>query len=260
MQGELVTFRREIDENWLEGTNYLGEIGIFPRAYVVQLDDNRQIDETTGTSPDRPKTPKTFENVQPHGVSKSNSCGALHQSPASSQQTPNHVDNQLLACASSERSGFGTLFFRKITTGTSPDRPKTPKTFENVQPHGVSKSSSESRRLSGCSSMSLNKRFSSSAHANSVQKFYGEGVLTRGQNLLGKTQVTVILKLKESCIRHYRALYRYVPAKDDEIALEVDDIVFVVEKCDDGWFIECLGTVLRTGQFGTFPGNYVVRH
>ncbi|KHJ82447.1 SH3 domain protein, partial [Oesophagostomum dentatum] len=55
----------------------------------------------------------------------------------------------------------------------------------------------------------------------------------------------------------YRALYRYVPTKDDEVALEVDDIVFVVEKCDDGWFI---GTVLRTGQFGTFPGNYVIRH
>ncbi|KAK6035551.1 SH3 domain protein, partial [Cooperia oncophora] len=55
----------------------------------------------------------------------------------------------------------------------------------------------------------------------------------------------------------YRALYPYTPTKDDEVALEVNDIIFVVEKCDDGWFI---GTVLRTGQFGTFPGNYVERH
>ncbi|KAK5965957.1 hypothetical protein GCK32_010443, partial [Trichostrongylus colubriformis] len=55
----------------------------------------------------------------------------------------------------------------------------------------------------------------------------------------------------------YRALYPFTPTKEDEVALEVNDIIFVVEKCDDGWFI---GTVLRTGQFGTFPGNYVERH
>uniref|UniRef100_A0A1I7WMT9 SH3 domain-containing protein n=1 Tax=Heterorhabditis bacteriophora TaxID=37862 RepID=A0A1I7WMT9_HETBA len=55
----------------------------------------------------------------------------------------------------------------------------------------------------------------------------------------------------------YRAIYPYTPCKEDEIGLRVDDIVFVVEKCDDGWYI---GTLLRTGQFGTFPGNYVQRH
>ena len=32
------------------------------------------------------------------------------------------------------------------------------------------------------------------------------------------------------------------------------DIVYVMEKCDDGWFV---GTSQRTGIFGTFPGNYV---
>lgn len=65
--------------------------------------------------------------------------------------------------------------------------------------------------------------------------------------------------------------------KEDEVSLQVDDIIFVVEKCEDGWFIgqlpaknflpyipsrseDDLGTVLRTGQFGTFPGNYVERH
>ncbi|KAE9421484.1 hypothetical protein Angca_004772, partial [Angiostrongylus cantonensis] len=55
----------------------------------------------------------------------------------------------------------------------------------------------------------------------------------------------------------YRALYKFTPTKSDEVSLEVNDIIFVVEKCDDGWYI---GTVLRTGQFGTFPGNYVERH
>ncbi|VDL83565.1 unnamed protein product [Nippostrongylus brasiliensis] len=110
--GEMVTLRREIDENWLEGTNHLGEIGIFPRNYVRLIDD-------------RPE--------------------------------------------------------EKVSEAL----------------------------------------------------------------------------LKSSVSFSYRALFPYTPMKDDEVSLEVDDIIFVVEKCDDGWFI---GTVLRTGQFGTFPGNYVERH
>ena len=41
---------------------------------------------------------------------------------------------------------------------------------------------------------------------------------------------------------------------DDELELEEGDIVLVMEKCDDGWFV---GTSTRTHMFGTFPGNYV---
>ena len=51
--------------------------------------------------------------------------------------------------------------------------------------------------------------------------------------------------------------------------LHEGDIVYVMEKCDDGWFV---GTSQRTGEqeskppltelpgiFGTFPGNYVTQ-
>uniref|UniRef100_A0A8C2U4P5 Sorbin and SH3 domain containing 1 n=1 Tax=Coturnix japonica TaxID=93934 RepID=A0A8C2U4P5_COTJA len=51
-----------------------------------------------------------------------------------------------------------------------------------------------------------------------------------------------------------RALYSYTPQNDDELELRDGDIVDVMEKCDDGWFV---GTSRRTRQFGTFPGNYV---
>ncbi|CAJ0604143.1 unnamed protein product [Cylicocyclus nassatus] len=190
--GELVTFRREIDENWIEGTNYLGEIGIFPSAYVRQLDDNRQM-ENAITSPDRPKTPKILEKAEPYGVLKSNSCGALNQSTSTSYpQTSNHIDERLLPNASSEKA-------------LSDEHSRTSRQTRDTRP---------------------------------------EGFLCTADKIPRGSQT-------------YRALYRYVPTKDDEVALEIDDIVFVVEKCDDGWYI---GTVLRTGQFGTFPGNYVVRH
>lgn len=43
---------------------------------------------------------------------------------------------------------------------------------------------------------------------------------------------------------------------DDELELWEQDEVYVMEKCDDGWYV---GTSCRTGMFGTFPGNYVQR-
>jgi hypothetical protein len=52
----------------------------------------------------------------------------------------------------------------------------------------------------------------------------------------------------------YRAVYGYSPQNKDELELEQNDVVIVVDKCDDGWFV---GTCERTGKFGTFPGNFV---
>ncbi|XP_019522742.1 PREDICTED: sorbin and SH3 domain-containing protein 2 isoform X11 [Hipposideros armiger] len=43
---------------------------------------------------------------------------------------------------------------------------------------------------------------------------------------------------------------------EDELELRESDVIDVMEKCDDGWFV---GTSRRTKFFGTFPGNYVKR-
>ncbi|XP_075467085.1 sorbin and SH3 domain-containing protein 1 isoform X29 [Ascaphus truei] len=52
----------------------------------------------------------------------------------------------------------------------------------------------------------------------------------------------------------YQAVYSYMPQNEDELELREGDIVDIMEKCDDGWFV---GTSRRTKLFGTFPGNYV---
>ncbi|XP_058492192.1 vinexin isoform X6 [Solea solea] len=52
----------------------------------------------------------------------------------------------------------------------------------------------------------------------------------------------------------YKAVYNYKPQNSDELELREGDVVQVMEKCDDGWFV---GTSERTRAFGTFPGNYV---
>ncbi|XP_037396711.1 sorbin and SH3 domain-containing protein 1 isoform X2 [Pygocentrus nattereri] len=54
----------------------------------------------------------------------------------------------------------------------------------------------------------------------------------------------------------FQAVYNYMPRNEDELELKEGDIVDVMEKCDDGWFV---GTSRRSKFFGTFPGNYVKR-
>eukprot|EP00074_Homo_sapiens_P088324 XP_016864252.1 sorbin and SH3 domain-containing protein 2 isoform X29 [Homo sapiens] len=54
----------------------------------------------------------------------------------------------------------------------------------------------------------------------------------------------------------FQALYNYTPRNEDELELRESDVIDVMEKCDDGWFV---GTSRRTKFFGTFPGNYVKR-
>ncbi|XP_036439541.1 LOW QUALITY PROTEIN: sorbin and SH3 domain-containing protein 2-like [Colossoma macropomum] len=52
----------------------------------------------------------------------------------------------------------------------------------------------------------------------------------------------------------FQAVYNYVPRNEDELELREGDVIDVMEKCDDGWFV---GTSRRSRMFGTFPGNYV---
>uniref|UniRef100_A0A3B1KFE4 Sorbin and SH3 domain containing 2 n=1 Tax=Astyanax mexicanus TaxID=7994 RepID=A0A3B1KFE4_ASTMX len=54
----------------------------------------------------------------------------------------------------------------------------------------------------------------------------------------------------------FQAVYNYMPRNEDELELREGDVVDVMEKCDDGWFV---GTSRRSKFFGTFPGNYVKR-
>lgn len=37
--------------------------------------------------------------------------------------------------------------------------------------------------------------------------------------------------------RRYQAVYNYLPRNEDELELKEGDIVDVMEKCDDGWFV-----------------------
>ncbi|KAJ1350784.1 Sorbin and SH3 domain-containing protein 1 [Parelaphostrongylus tenuis] len=190
--GEVVTIRREIDENWYEGTNHLGEIGIFPRNYVSAIHEKSESNSDILTnSPDRPKTPKVSERDE-HFAGPHRYTATSAQETSTSSQSTNYDKNR------------------------------------------VTKDTINEMRTNGLSGTELTVQ-------GSAKK---EAYMCTADKIPKGSQT-------------YRALYKFTPTKSDEVALEVNDIIFVVEKCDDGWYI---GTVLRTGQFGTFPGNYVERH
>lgn len=49
------------------------------------------------------------------------------------------------------------------------------------------------------------------------------------------------------CCR-FQALYNYVPQNDDELELQEGDLVNVMEKCDDGWFVGMLYSSTETPE------------
>ncbi|XP_072917792.1 vinexin isoform X2 [Hemitrygon akajei] len=78
--------------------------------------------------------------------------------------------------------------------------------------------------------------------------------LQRSTTSAQPTGSTMVLQAAGVSWSTYRALYNYQPRNSDELELREGDLVHVLEKCDDGWFV---GTSGRTNSFGTFPGNYV---
>lgn len=52
----------------------------------------------------------------------------------------------------------------------------------------------------------------------------------------------------------YKVLYPYKPQQADELELISGDVLTVTMHCDDGWYV---GSSTLTGQYGTFPGNYL---
>ncbi len=50
-------------------------------------------------------------------------------------------------------------------------------------------------------------------------------------NLMWKTHLTSLSS------RRFQALYNYMPRNEDELELKEGDVVDIMEKCDDGWFV-----------------------
>ncbi|XP_036906793.1 sorbin and SH3 domain-containing protein 1 isoform X26 [Sturnira hondurensis] len=214
-KGDIVYIYKQIDQNWYEGEHH-GRVGIFPRTYIELL------------PPAEKAQPKKLPPVQileyGEAIAKFNFNG----------------DTQV---EMSFRKGERITLLRQVDENWYEGRiPGTsrqgifPITYVDVLKRPLVKNPVDYIDLPYSSSPSR----STTASPQQPQA--------------QQRRVTPDRSQASQDLFSYQALYSYIPQNDDELELRDGDIVDVMEKCDDGWFV---GTSRRTRQFGTFPGNYV---
>ncbi|XP_050832145.1 sorbin and SH3 domain-containing protein 1 isoform X14 [Serinus canaria] len=214
-KGDIVYIYKQIDQNWLEGEHH-GRVGIFPRSYIEFLPPAEKA---------QPKKPLPLQVLEyGDAIAKFNFNG----------------DTQV---EMSFRKGERITLIRRVDenwyegriSGTS-RQGIFPVTYVEVLKRPVVKNAVDYPDPP----VSLSPSRSMTASPQQPQAQQQGASPERSQT--------------PRDIVSYQALYSYTPQNDDELELRDGDIVDVMEKCDDGWFV---GTSRRTRQFGTFPGNYV---
>ncbi|XP_038639100.1 sorbin and SH3 domain-containing protein 1-like isoform X32 [Scyliorhinus canicula] len=216
-KSERITLVRRVDENWYEGKiSGTNRQGIFPVTYVDVIK--------------RPRVKNAVDYPDPPSSYSSN------RSSTSSPQLNSRTD-----------SGAGGRYARSPTV-FSDSSVNTLNSASLVEAVCNEIMNIAEKSVHYCSNLShpLHSRHKMSPH-DSKQSFI-ISQQPRGQHRgtsQERTQAATLL---------FQALYSYIPQNEDELELREGDIVDVLEKCDDGWFV---GTSRRSKQFGTFPGNYV---
>ncbi|NXF01851.1 SRBS1 protein, partial [Smithornis capensis] len=214
-KGDIVYIYKQIDQNWFEGEHH-GRVGIFPRSYIELLPPAEKA---------QPKKPLPLQVLEyGDAIAKFNFNG----------------DTQV---EMSFRKGERITLIRRVDenwyegriSGTS-RQGIFPVTYVEVLKRPVVKNATDYPDPP----VSLSPSRSMTASPQQPQAQQQGASPERSQT--------------PRDIVSYQALYSYTPQNDDELELRDGDIVDVMEKCDDGWFV---GTSRRTRQFGTFPGNYV---
>ncbi|XP_014735362.1 PREDICTED: sorbin and SH3 domain-containing protein 1 isoform X19 [Sturnus vulgaris] len=234
-KGDIVYIYKQIDQNWLEGEHH-GRVGIFPRSYVEFLPPAEKA---------QPKKPLPLQVLEyGDAIAKFNFNG----------------DTQV---EMSFRKGERITLIRRVDenwyegriSGTS-RQGIFPVTYVEVLKRPVVKNAIDypDPPVSLSPSRSMTASPQPSHHSLRAGPDLTESEKSYVQPQAQQQGASPERSQTPRDIVSYQALYSYTPQNDDELELRDGDIVDVMEKCDDGWFV---GTSRRTRQFGTFPGNYV---
>ncbi|XP_029788135.1 sorbin and SH3 domain-containing protein 1 isoform X21 [Suricata suricatta] len=214
-KGDIVYIYKQIDQNWYEGEHH-GRVGIFPRTYIELL------------PPAEKAQPKKLAPVQ-----------VLEYGEAIAKFNFNGDTQVEMSFRKGERIALLRQVDENWYEGRIPGTSRQgifPITYVDVIKRPLVKNPVDYIDLPFSSSPSR----SATASPQQPQAQQRRVIPDRSQT--------------SQDLFSYQALYSYIPQNDDELELRDGDIVDVMEKCDDGWFV---GTSRRTRQFGTFPGNYV---
>ncbi|KAF2365964.1 SH3 domain [Trinorchestia longiramus] len=237
-KGDIISVRRQIDKNWHEG-ELRGIVGIFPSNYVEILPAESLKSHVRKPSEGQARARFAFQAQTSMEMSLSKGETVI---------LTRRVDQNWYEGRIGQRRGIFPISYvdvlvepgdRASPTRSPLPRPALPAAtvlYNGVMPGTSSASSTLSGRSAGQQQQQQDQ-----------EKSTIESRATFNQQLSVNTQ-------QESV--PYRALYNYKPQNEDELELKEGDIVMVMEKCDDGWYV---GTSRRTSLFGTFPGNYVER-
>uniref|UniRef100_A0A3Q4HXS2 Sorbin and SH3 domain-containing protein 1-like n=1 Tax=Neolamprologus brichardi TaxID=32507 RepID=A0A3Q4HXS2_NEOBR len=242
-KGDIVYIIRQVDQNWYEGEHH-GRVGIFPRSYVELL------------PPTEKAQPKKCAPVQVleygEAVARFNFTGdtVVEMSFRKGERITliRRVDENWYEgkISGTNRQGIFPVTYvevhkrPRVKNGVEyPDPPvsHSPQRSTNASPQFVKNEADHHGRSTRSPVMLFDIQDN-----NNVNSF------AQPQSHSSSPEPSRL-----NC-GIFQALYSYVPQNDDELELQEGDLVSVMEKCDDGWFV---GTSKRTKQFGTFPGNYV---
>uniref|UniRef100_A0A8P0N9Y3 Sorbin and SH3 domain containing 2 n=1 Tax=Canis lupus familiaris TaxID=9615 RepID=A0A8P0N9Y3_CANLF len=215
-KGDTVYILRKIDQNWYEGEHH-GRVGIFPISYVEKLIPPEK------AQPARPPPP-----AQPGEIGE---AMAKYNFSADT-----NVELSL-------RKGDRVILLKRVDQnwyeGKIPGTSRQgifPVSYVEVIKKNTTKGAENYPDPPIPHSYSSDRIHSLSSNKPQRPVFTHENIQGGGEP--------------------FQALYNYTPRNEDELELRESDVIDVMEKCDDGWFV---GTSRRTKFFGTFPGNYVKR-
>ncbi|XP_075169678.1 cbl-associated protein isoform X23 [Haematobia irritans] len=241
-KGDIIFIRRAIDKNWYEG-EHNAMIGLFPANYVEVINKDImpiQVQHTTRSKPSEGQARAKYNFQAQSGVELSLNKGEL-------VALTRRVDDNWFEGRVANRKGIFPVSYVEVLTdiGAEDIAAKTTTSQQQQQTNVINaRPSLDTMRTN------INNEFNTLTR-NGVQ---APNSILRETRTNQKTDFLHVDTSSEPLV--YRALYKYRPQNSDELELLEGDIVHVLEKCDDGWYV---GTSQRTGCFGTFPGNYVER-
>nr|XP_026647325.1 sorbin and SH3 domain-containing protein 2 isoform X2 [Zonotrichia albicollis] len=248
-KGDTVYILRKIDQNWYEGEHH-GRVGIFPISYVEKLSPPEK------AQPARPPPPAQIGEIG-EAVAKYNFSAdtnvELSLRKGDRVILLKRVDQNWYEGkipGTNKQGIFPVSYVEVIKKNPSkgvddyPD-PPIPQSYSSDRIHHLSSTKANLKRVMGKPPRSpvMTKRSCSSPVRGHSYSHRPQRPVLSHENIHGGGEP-------------FQALYNYTPRNEDELELREGDVIDVMEKCDDGWFV---GTSRRTKFFGTFPGNYVKR-
>ncbi|XP_037717540.1 uncharacterized protein LOC119551941 isoform X11 [Drosophila subpulchrella] len=233
-KGDTIYIRRQIDANWYEG-EHNAMIGLLPASYVEIV--SRDGARTPSKRPSEGQARAKYNFQAQSGIELSLNKGEL-------VTLTRRVDGNWFEGKIANRKGIFPCSYVEVLTDIGAEDIAARTTVITTQ------STTNLRPNLDVLRTNINNEFNTLTQ-NGAQPPNG---ILKETRTIHKTDALHVDTSSEPLA--YRALYKYRPQNSDELELLEGDVVHVLEKCDDGWFV---GTSQRTGCFGTFPGNYVER-